>query len=394
MANIHINEEADAVFDYAVGLRRHFHQYPETGMNEFETSKTIKAELKSMGIRCREVAPTGVIAEIGHGSPIIALRADIDALDIPEETGVEYQSKIQGKMHACGHDVHMANLLGTARALKQFEQQMNFTVRFIFQPDEENIRGAKIMCAAGAMDGVDQVFGAHVFADIPCGLINIEDGPRMAKAEYFSIEIDGKPGHAGQPQKCIDASVSAAAVLLNLQSIVSRSIDPLHSVVITIGMVQSGTAKNIISGHAYLGGTIRTFSEGMSEYVHECITRVAESTAAAYNTTAAVFFDPNTTPAVDNDPKVAAEIRKAMLRVFPEDAIVSLPKLMLAEDFCQYQLRVPGAFAFLGGGNPQMDRAYPNHHCRFNVDEECIRNGIKAFLAYIVEYGENRNLFV
>ncbi|MEI3176239.1 MAG: amidohydrolase [Lachnospiraceae bacterium] len=198
---------------------------------------------------------------MGKGEPVIALRADIDALKIDEKTDVAYKSCTPGVMHACGHDAHTAALLGAAKILKAHEEELNCTIKLLFQPAEEVCRGAKMVMDSGYLDHVEQIFGLHVFADIPVGYINIEPGPRMAESDLFTITVTGRQGHAGKPQQCVDATVAAAAVIMNLQQIVARETNPIDSAVVNIGHLVSGTVRNVVAGSAFMEGTVRMFPE-------------------------------------------------------------------------------------------------------------------------------------
>lgn len=384
--NIEIRKEAQELHSYVVNLRKHFHQHPELSLEEWETSKRIQEELTEIGVPVTPVAETGVIGLIGSGGPVIALRADIDALKVEEQNDIVYKSCVPGVMHACGHDAHTAALLGAARILKAHEDELNCTVKLIFQPGEEVSKGAKMILEAGHLDHVEQIFGLHVFADIPVGYVNIEPGPRMAESDYFKITIKGRQGHAGKPQQCVDATVAAAAMILNLQQIVSRETNPIDSAVVTIGHVECGTVRNVIAGSAVLEGTVRTFSREEGRRIKNAVKRVAMGTAATYHATANVEYNLSAHPAVDNDLDVAEIAFSGAAQVFDRKAFLDVPKMMLGEDFSVYQQRVPGAFAFIGAGNEEMGRAYPNHHEKFNIDEDAVTNSVMMYLAYVQEY--------
>ncbi len=388
--NIEIRSEVEQIRNYAVNLRKYFHQNPELSLEEWETSKRIKTELKEMDIPFIETAGTGVIGLLGNGEPVIALRADIDALKVEEKNEVGYKSCNPGVMHACGHDAHMASLLGAAKILKAHEQELNCTIKLIFQPAEEVCKGAKMIMDAGYLDHVEQIFGLHVFADIPVGYINIEPGPRMAESDLFKITIRGRQGHAGKPQQCVDATVAAAATIMNLQQIVSRETNPIDAAVVNIGHVVCGTVRNVVAGNAFMEGTVRTFSRDEGKRIAAAVRRVAMGTAATYHATADVEYVLSAHPAVDNDPGVAELALAGARKVFPEEAFIDVPKMMLGEDFSVYQQRIPGAFAFIGAGNEQMGRAYPNHHEKFNIDEKAVSNCIMVYLAYVQEYVNRR----
>ena len=385
-----IRREIEGMRDYLLNLRHHFHAHPEGSLQEYETSRYIQNQLEAMGIEYHIIGGTGIVGTIGKKGNMIALRADMDALPVREKNQVEYCSRVPGMMHACGHDVHMAGLLGAARLLKRHEEELSCQVRLLFQPGEEVCRGAMLMIEGGALENVKQIFGLHVFADMPFGTVSIEEGPRMAATDVFRIVIQGKSGHAGKPHQCVDATVAAAALVMNLQSIVSRETDPVEPVVLTVGSFHSGTTYNIISGEAVLEGTIRSFSKEAADRVKASIDRTVEATAMTYRASAHVEYRKNTHPAVQNDPEVCRIALRGARKVFPRQAIIKRPQMMLGEDFSNYQLFVPGAFAMLGGGNARADMAYPNHHEKFNVEEDTVLCAAMLYGAYVESYSEEQ----
>ena len=380
-----IVKEVEALSNYVVRLRKHFHKHPEVSLEEYKTCERIKEELSNMEIPFISVGETGVIGFVGRGDKVIALRSDMDALRIHEKTEVGYKSVNEGVMHACGHDAHMAALLGAADILKRHEKELKCTVKLIFQPAEENCRGAKMICDQGHIDDVSAIFGLHVFGDIPCGQFSIQAGPRMAASDIFKIRLTGRSGHAGKPQQCIDATLAGAAVVMNLQSIISREFDPASAAVVTVGHFMSGSQHNIISGDALIEGTARTFSHEDGRHIEKSVNRIVESTAAVYRAKAAVDYQRSLHPVVINDEELTNTALKAAQRIFPQDAFIDVPKLFLGEDFSVYQQRVPGVFAFVGAGNESLGRAYPNHHDQFNIDEKAVVYSTRLFLAFVME---------
>ena len=346
----------------------------------------IKEELDKLNISYLESFKTEVVATIGKGDKrTVALRADMDALKVQEKNNVSYISQNPGIMHACGHDVHMAALLGAASILKKYEDELPGKIILIFQPAEENSRGAKLIEEQGYLDEVDEIFGLHVFGDMECGKISIEEGPRMAASSKFKIKITGKSGHAGKPHQCIDATLVCAAIVMNLQSIVSREINPLNSAVVNIGHIESGTGHNIVSGEAVIEGTIRSFSVATNKHIKESIKRIAYSTAIAYGAHAIVESGISPHSAVINDKDAVKTALEGAKKIFKEENIISVPKMMLGEDFSVYQKRIPGVFAFVGGGNEEIGRDYPNHSDKFDVDEKSILISTELYLAYALE---------
>ena len=334
-----------------------------------------------MGISYKPLYPTGIVAEIGKGMEAAALRADIDALKVEEETGCSFGSEHQGYMHACGHDGHAAILLGTAGILKKHEKELSKKVFLVFQPAEETAQGAKLVLESGLLEDVKEIFGLHIFSGIEAGKISLEAGPRMAATDWFSIDIRGKSGHAGKPHLCTDASVIAAATVMNLQTIVSRNTDPLDSAVVTVGKMTSGTARNVISGSARIEGTVRTFSEETERMVKERVIEIAAGTAGQLGGEAAVDYPPSSHPPLVNGESTVERAMRGAGKIFSEKDFVHVPPMMLGEDYSNYLKTIPGAFAFVGGGKDQ----FPNHHSRFDMDEKALESGVKLMLAYVME---------
>ncbi len=383
-----IKKEVDMIANYIIRLRKHFHMHPELGMEEFETSQRIKEELVNMEIPFINVGQTGVIGIIGKGEHVIALRADMDALKIQEKNEVAYRSVNQGMMHACAHDAHIAALLGAASVLKKYEHLLHCTIKLIFQPAEELSLGAKMIADSGHLDDVKEIFGVHIFGDIPVGKISIEEGMRMAASDHFLIRIAGKSGHAGKPHQCVDATLAGAALVMNLQSIISREFDPVDSAVLTIGHFSSGTQHNVISGEAFLEGTVRTFSNEAAKHIERSIRRIALNTATTYGAVAHVDYKSSMHPEVRNESRVTEIARRGAAKIFSKDDMVHVPKMMLGEDFSIYQQRIPGTFAFVGGGNEALGRAYPNHHECFNIDEKACLNATMLHVAFAMEMND------
>ena len=382
---MNIREESLKVFDQVVNWRRYFHMYPEPAMKEYETSKKVKELLSAMNIAYQEIGDTGVVALIGAGHPkTVALRADMDALMIQEKNSVPYKSKNEGCMHACGHDGHTASLLGAASILKQHEEDLTVNLKLIFQPAEENCLGAKQMVDAHVLDDVDEIYGIHIFADVPAGRISVESGPRMASTDMFKAKIIGSAGHAAKPHQCIDATVAASAAVVNLQTIISREMDPIDSGVVTVGKLYSGTQYNIISGEALIEGTVRTFSMENANYIKKSIERIVSMTAQAYRAGAAFEFSDSKHPVVLNDKDLVAKMSSKAEQLFGSEAMYHVPPMMLGEDFSIYQTIVPGIFAFVGGGNPEKGCIYPNHHDCFDIDEDALLDCVMLYVMFAV----------
>lgn len=358
-------DKAKALEEYMVSLRRHFHQHPEKSMEERETTAFITAQLNEMGIPHRKLNPSGVVAEIAGGRPgkTVALRADMDALTIQEETGLPFASKAEGLMHACGHDLHMAGLLGAAKLLWRERQSLGGNVRLIFQPGEEVGKGAKAVIEQGGMEGVDMVFGMHNMPSLPAGTVAGSVGPVFSAADYFKITIQGKAGHGATPEDAIDATVAASALVMNLQPLVSREISSLESLVITVGQLHSGTRFNIISGEAVLEGTVRSFDPTIHDMVPVAMERVVEGIARAYRVEAKLEYDKVAKACVNEEGFTDLCLKSAgkVAQVAAEG------RQMIAEDFSEYMQLCPGAFFLYGSGCE-----YPLHSDHFAGDEQAL----------------------
>lgn len=361
-------------YDKFISMRRHLHRYPELSNEEFETTKSIRTWLAEADIRILDYPlATGVVAEVGgrKPGPLIALRADIDALPVREETGLPFSSAIPGKMHACGHDFHTAVLIGTAYALKEKENELRGTVRLIFQPAEEKAKGAKQVIDSGALEGVQAIFGMHNKPDLPVGTVGIKSGPLMAAADGFTVKIEGKGSHAAVPEAGLDPIVTAAHVITALQSIVSRNVSALQSAVISVTQLHSGTSWNVIPDQAVLEGTIRTFDESVRGQVLERFGRVVEGVTAALGASAGVRWIEGPPP-VNNDEALArlgieAAAAAGLHTIEPSPSPAG-------EDFAVYQRKIPGLFVFMGTAGTQEW-----HHPAFTLDEAAIPVSIRFF---------------
>lgn len=357
-----------------IEIRRELHRYPELSNEEFETTRRIRGWLEEAGIRILDIPlTTGLIAEVGglQGGPVIAVRADIDALPIQEETGLPFASAHPGKMHACGHDFHTAALIGTAYALKAREAELKGTVRLIFQPAEEKAKGARQVIASGALDGVQAIFGMHNKPDLPVGTIGIKSGALMAAADGFVVEVAGRGTHAAVPEAGNDPIVTAAHLVTALQSIISRNVGSLESAVISVTKLHSGTAWNVVPETALLEGTIRTFDEAVRRRVLQRFEEVVQGVAATFDTTASVRWIEGPPPVL-NDAKLA-ELGVAAAAAAGYQAVSPVPS-PAGEDFSWYQREVPGLFVFMGTDGPKEW-----HHPAFDLDERAIPVSIGFF---------------
>lgn len=382
-----VKELAKKYYDYAVEMRREFHMNPEPSMKEFNTQKRVMEELEKMGLEPIKSGGTGVVAVIkgkGEGKTI-ALRADMDALEVPEANDVPYKSKTEGMMHACGHDGHMAGLLTAAKILLDKKDEFNGTVKLLFQPGEEIAQGALAMIKDGALEGVDGAFGIHIWNDCEVGKVSIEAGPRMASAGMFKIYVTGKGGHGSMPHQTVDATVVTSAILMNLQTIVSREISPLDPAVITVGMIKSGTRWNVIAGEGYMEGTTRCFSREVNEQFEDQIRRVAESTAKSYRADVKVEYTQMVVPTINDT--VMSEIGEGAVRkIAGEDAIIKFEKTTGGEDFGYFADHCPTAFAFVGSKNEEKLECYPHHHPKFDIDEDAMMTSASLYAQYAINF--------
>ena len=376
--------------EYQIEMRRWFHAHPELSCKEYETSKKIKEELDKAGIEWVECGlETGVLATIKGGKPgkTILLRGDMDALAVVEETGAEYASQNEGVMHACGHDCHTSMLLTAARMINDIKDELPGTVKFAFQPAEENGKGGKSMIAQGAMDGVDGCFAMHVWADTPAGKVSCPEGPRMGGAGHFTIHVHGKGGHGAAPHQCVDSLITTAAIATALQTVVSRNVSPMEPAVLTIGRMEAGTQWNIVPEEGVLEGTIRCFSDEIFENMPKWIERVAKETAESYGASAEMEYEA-IVPPVHNDGQMAALVRDAVTKVMGPDANGHADASLVAEDFTLFARKAPGALALLGIANEACGAVWPQHSPKYCVDESMLIKGAMLYVQTAVDFNE------
>ncbi|KJD41872.1 peptidase M20 [Paenibacillus polymyxa] len=376
-----------------VEWRRHLHKNPEISFQESKTAAFVADKLESWGLDVRrQVGGHGVVGTIrgAKPGPVVMLRADMDALPIQDEKECEYRSSVDGAMHACGHDGHTSVLLGTAYYFSLNRNELEGEIRFLFQPAEELLPGGAVnVIKDGVLEGVDVIYGIHLWTPFSVGTAASCAGPLMAAADDFYIEIAGKGGHGGMPQSTNDSVVAGSALVMQLQSIISRSVDPLKPAVLTVGTIQGGSAQNIIAETCRLSGTIRTFDEQTRTVMKERLHEVTELTAATYGTSAKIRYIMGYPPVV-NDAQEASRFFKEAKPVFGEGNVQEAPKLMPAEDFAYYLERVPGCFMFVGAGNPAKGAIYPHHHPKFDFDEDAMINAVRLFIAMSTGYVAGR----
>jgi amidohydrolase len=400
------DQKAKAVESKVIAWRRDIHQNPELSNREVRTARLVADHLRQLGIEVRTgVAHTGVIGVLrgGRPGPVVALRADMDALPVTEEVDLPFRSRARadyggqevGVMHACGHDTHVAILMGVAEVLAGMREQLPGTVKFIFQPAEEGPPpgeegGAPLMIKQGALDNPrpDAIFGLHVISGLPAGTLSYRAGPLMASADWVYITVRGRQTHGAWPWKGVDPVVTAAQIVLGLQSIVSRQIDvSKEPAVVTIATIHGGARKNIIPDTVEMAGTIRSFDEDMRADIHARIKLVAEQIALANQATAQVKVE-KAVPVTVNEARLTERMVPTLKRVAGEHSLQVQPRVMVAEDFSYFQQEVPGLFFFLGitPRDQDMFAAPPNHSPRFYVDETALMQGLRAMTAVAVDF--------
>ena len=378
---MNIRTEIKKIENMIIDWRRDFHQYPELSFKEHRTGDVIANELRSMGLEPKiNVGKTGVTADLEFGDgPTIGLRADMDALPIQETSGLTFSSKNDGVMHACGHDGHMAMLLGAAKVLTQKVDQYNGTVRFIFQPAEEGEGGARYMIEDGCLEGLDEIYGIHVWNYQPVGEVGVKDGPVLAAADMFDIKIKGIGGHGAAPQGTVDSIVIASHLVQALQTIVSRNTNPLESTVISVGKINGGHNFNIIADEVSLSGTARAYTEENRSLIKTRMKEIIQGIEKTYN--AQITFDyKDGYPPTINHTEPAEKVLKAAKQVVGSKA--GMPYLSMGgEDFAYYLKEKPGCFFFVGSAPNEKELFETPHHCsHFNMDERALLVGPSIYL--------------
>ncbi len=374
-----------------VEWRRRLHQRPELGFKEQLTAEFISEKLKKWGIEHQtEIAQTGIIAIIDSGQPgpVLAIRADMDALPIQEQNQVSYKSQHDGIMHACGHDGHTAIALGTAYYLANHRQNFKGIVKFIFQPAEEGPGGAKPMVEAGVLKNpnVDAIIGLHLWNNLSLGTVGVRSGALMAAVELFECTIKGKGGHGAMPHQTVDSIVVAAQIVNALQTIVGRNVDPLDAGVVTVGSFHAGHANNVIADSAKMTGTVRYFNPKYADFfgkrIEDIIAGICQGQGASYDLNYYSFYPP-----VINDSHMADLVR-SMAETVIETPLGIVPncQTMGGEDMAFFLQEVPGCYFFLGSANADKNLAYPHHHPRFDFDETALGMGVEIFVRCVENF--------
>ncbi len=343
------------------------------------------AYLDDAGVSYERLSNYGVIATIrgeapgaydSSGTPHrrIALRTDMDALPVREQTGLSFASENEGVMHACGHDAHMAMMLGAIDILSELRHRLKGEVRILFQPAEEVSVGALSMIEAGALEGVDAIYGAHIWSEVPAGCVSCAPGQRMANTDWFRIDVAGASAHGSMPHKGVDAIVVASEMVAALQVVVSRDVSPFEPVVVTVGEIHGGQARNIMAGQAYLTGTIRTWSPELRDEVPARLERIVRQIADAFGATATFTYEQGN-PGLSNDAELAEIARLAVCDVLGTKAVCDYRGTLSGEDFSEYLRHVPGVFCFIGTRNSDKGITHPQHSCYYTVDEDVLAGG-------------------
>ena len=386
-----IKEKAENIKDYIIEMRRHFHQNPELSLEEFETTKKIVNELEKMSIEVSTFKDglTGCVGTIkgAKEGKTLLLRADIDALSVHEQTNLEFASRVDGKMHACGHDCHAAMLLGVAKILSEMKDKFSGNIKLFFQAAEEIGLGAKLSIEQGVMDNVDACYGVHVTPRFESPKINMQYGERMAATDVFKLTVEGTSSHGSSPHLGHDAIVASAAIITALQTIVSRINNPLKPAVVTIGTIKGGQRFNIIANEVIMEGNIRTFDEIFRKEIETHIREIAESVAKAHSCTAKLEYRYGTGVVLNKDKNLVDIAQNAVKKLYGEDSLVEMEKITGGEDFSLLMEKAPGIFGYIGTRNPRVPGSEKiNHHECFTVDEDALIRGTAVAAQFALDY--------
>ena len=381
---------AEQYESYIIEQRRWFHAHPELSWEEFGTTDHIQQELEKMGLEVHRFdGRPGCTAMIyggkaAPGAKTVALRADIDALPVEEKTGLPFTSQNPGVMHACGHDNHMAMLLGAARILCDLKDELAGNVKLLFQAAEETCFGAEYYVQQGVLDGVDAIYGQHIWAGLEAPYLNVQPGVRMASCDNFTITVEGSSTHGSTPHLGTDAIVAAASIIMNIQTIVSRNNDPLNALVVTIGEIHGGQRFNILANKVVMEGTCRTHSREMRGKIEPLLRRVCEDTAAAFGARAELKYDAFPSPVINDHDDLNQIAHDAAVKLYGEEGIKEMPRVMGSEDFAFFMDVVPGIFGFLGSRDAEHQAS--NHNDCYDVPEEVLKRGAAMHAQFAADY--------
>ena len=375
---------------YIIEQRRWFHAHPELSWEEFGTTDHIQEELEKMGLEVhRFEGRPGCTAMIYGGKAVpgaktVALRADIDALPVEEKTGLPFASENPGVMHACGHDNHMAMLLGAAKILCEVKDELEGNVKLLFQAAEETCFGAEYYVQQGVLDGVDAIYGQHIWAGLEAPYLNVQPGVRMASCDNFTITVEGSSTHGSTPHLGTDAIVAAASIIMNIQTIVSRNKDPLNALVVSIGEIHGGQRFNILANKVVMEGTCRTHSREMRGKIEPLLRRICEDTAAAFGAKAELKYDAFPSPVINDHDDLNQIAHDAAVKLYGEEGIKEMPRVMGSEDFAYFMDVVPGIFGFLGSRDAEHQAS--NHNDCYDVPEDVLKRGAAMHAQFAADY--------
>lgn len=374
-----------------IDIRRHIHMCPELGYEEYRTSDFVYEYLKKCGLEVKKICGTGVVGLLrgSNEGKTVLLRADIDALPVNEEVNVKYKSKIEGKMHACGHDAHTSMLLIAAKILSENKRLINGNIKFLFQPNEEGT-AARDTIKEGVLENpkVDAAFALHIWSQLESGKIGVSEGAVMAALEEFRVTIKGRGGHTGSPHTAIDPVITACNIVQTIQQIQTRELDPREPTVIIVGKLQAGTASNIIPDKAVIEGTMRFLykdEESGKKLLKEKFEKIIKGISLASSTEYEIEYSSDDSPAVINDSVLVNETRKVAGTVVDNKDVVNY-SYIAGEDFAEFTKKVPSVFYFIGCGNKDKGTCYPHHHPKFNIDEDVMKYGVEMHVKSAIEY--------
>ncbi|HEY0753551.1 MAG TPA: amidohydrolase [Ktedonobacteraceae bacterium] len=388
-----LKSDIDEIVPDMVALRRDLHEHPELAFEEVRTAGIVAGRLRALGLEVQTgIARTGVIGTLKGskaqaGAKTLAMRADMDALPINELNEIDYRSTVAGKMHACGHDGHTSVLLAVADLLSKRREELAGNVKFLFQPAEEIISGASRMIAEGALEGVDNIIGLHIFSTYPLGRVGVRSGPTFASADKFVIKVHGKGGHGAMPEGAVDPIIIAAHITTALQTLISRETSPFSPTVITVARIEAGNAFNIIPEIAELQGSLRAYSAEHRAKMVRRITELAQGIASAMNANCEVeIFDG--CPVCVNDPAMTELVQRAAESTVGEHAVDADEKVMTtgSDDMSYFLQTVPGCYFLVGARNPDKGASYPHHHPRFAIDEDSMPIATEVLTRTALEY--------
>ena len=375
---------------YIIEQRRWFHAHPELSWEEFGTTDHIQEELEKMGLEVhRFEGRPGCTAMIYGGKAVpgaktVALRSDTDALPVEEKTGLPFASENPGVMHACGHDNHMAMLLGAAKILCEVKDELEGNVKLLFQAAEETCFGAEYYVQQGVLDGVDAIYGQHIWAGLEAPYLNVQPGVRMASCDNFTITVEGSSTHGSTPHLGTDAIVAAASIIMNIQTIVSRNNDPLNALVVSIGEIHGGQRFNILANKVVMEGTCRTHSREMRGKIEPLLRRICEDTAAAFGAKAELKYDAFPSPVINDHDDLNQIAHDAAVKLYGEEGIKEMPRVMGSEDFAYFMDVVPGIFGFLGSRDAEHQAS--NHNDCYDVPEDVLKRGAAMHAQFAADY--------